>query len=45
MKQLLLIALTAIALTSAATPQRQQSPQALKDGGGGEPPCIPCQRL
>jgi hypothetical protein len=43
MKKLFVLALTVIALASTAVPQHQQLPQTLRDGGGTEPPCIPCQ--
>jgi hypothetical protein len=45
MKKLFVLTLTALALASTAVPQSQQLPKALKDGGGTEPPCIPCRSV
>jgi hypothetical protein len=45
MKKLFVLTLTALALVSTATPQSQQLPKTLKDGGGTEPPCIPCSPI
>ncbi len=42
MKKAFLLVLTAVVLSSAATTPRQPLPKELQDGGGTEPPCLPC---